>query len=192
MARMPGKGGPNLGRVLQKSKSATKKSRRVAQQEGYLHTTDMQDGYDWGRLNLVSVTEQDTYTDFMNTAEMAGREFDAEKWNVKLLDAQTRQVYIDTGPAEGEELGPPSEEQMNLRIPRRPGWVGLSAEQLKEQENAAFLDWRRELASLQETTTAMITPYEKNLEFWRQLWRVIERSDLVIQIVDARFPLLFR
>ena len=32
----------------------------------------------------------------MNTAELAGREFDAEKWNVKLLDAQTRQVYIDT------------------------------------------------------------------------------------------------
>ena len=38
----------------------------------------------------------------------------------------------------------------------------------------------------------MVTPYEKNLEFWRQLWRVIERSDLVIQIVDARHPLLFR
>ena len=30
----------------------------------------------------------------MNTAEMAGREFDAEKWNVKLLDAQTRQVHL--------------------------------------------------------------------------------------------------
>ena len=30
----------------------------------------------------------------MNTAEMAGREFDAEKWNVKLLDAQTRQVQL--------------------------------------------------------------------------------------------------
>ena len=30
----------------------------------------------------------------MNTAEMAGREFDAEKWNVKLLDAQTRQVVL--------------------------------------------------------------------------------------------------
>ena len=29
-------------------------------------------------------------------------------------------------------------------------------------------------------------------EFWRQLWRVIERSDLVIQIVDSRNPLLFR
>jgi large subunit GTPase 1 len=30
------------------------------------------------------------------------------------------------------------------------------------------------------------------LEVWRQLWRVIERSDLVVQIVDARHPLLFR
>ena len=30
------------------------------------------------------------------------------------------------------------------------------------------------------------------MEFWRQLWRVIERSDLVIQIVDSRHPLLFR
>lgn len=38
----------------------------------------------------------------------------------------------------------------------------------------------------------MLTPYEKNLEFWRQLWRVVERSDVVIQIVDARNPLLFR
>ena len=64
----------------------------------HLHTTHLQDGYDWGRLNLQSVTEQDTYTDFMNTAEMAGREFDAEKWNVKLLDAQTRQVAGDSSP----------------------------------------------------------------------------------------------
>jgi large subunit GTPase 1 len=86
--------GTLLGRGLLKAKGQTKKGRRVAQQEGYLHTTDMQDGYDWGRLNLQSVTEQDTYTDFMNTAEMAGRDFDAEKWNVKLLDAQTRQVQL--------------------------------------------------------------------------------------------------
>ena len=50
--------------------------------------------YDWGRLNLQSVTEEDSYQDFLNTAEMAGREFDAEKWNVKLVDAQTRQVRM--------------------------------------------------------------------------------------------------
>ncbi len=52
-----------------------------------------------------------------------------------------------------------------------------------------------------------MTPFEKNLEFWRQLWRVIEKrfhfsnfysilntpfSDIIVQIVDARNPLLFR
>ena len=46
--------------------------------------------------------------------------------------------------------------------------------------------------SIQEDYECVVTPYEKNLEFWRQLWRVIERSDLVIQIVDSRHPLLFR
>ena len=46
------KGGPVLGHSLLKANAKTKKGRRVAQQEGFLHTTDMQDGYDWGRLNL--------------------------------------------------------------------------------------------------------------------------------------------
>jgi len=176
-----------------KANSKTKKGRSVqlAQQEGFLHTTDMQDGYDWGRLNLQSVTEDDTYTDFMNTAELAGREFDAEKWNVKLLDAQTRQVYIDT--TEGDDkLKVLTEEEKVLPIPRRPQWTGLTAEQLREEENKNFLEWRRSLASIQEDYDCVVTPYEKNLEFWRQLWRVIERSDLVIQIVDSRHPLLFR
>jgi len=37
-----------------------------------------------------------------------------------------------------------------------------------------------------------VTPFEKNLEVWRQLWRVIERSDITIQIVDARNPIFYR
>lgn len=30
--------------------------------------------------------------------------------------------------------------------------------------------------------------FELNLETWRQLWRVIEMSDIVLVIVDIRFP----
>jgi len=37
----------------------------------------------------------------------------------------------------------------------------------------------------------VLTPFEKNLEVWRQLWRVVERSDIIVQIVDSRNPLLF-
>ena len=45
---------------------------------------------------------------------------------------------------------------------------------------------------LEESVGLLLTPYERNLEVWRQMWRVIERSDMVVQIVDARNPLLFR
>ena len=54
IVNMGKKSGPVLGHSLMKANAIakTKKSRRVDQQEGFLHTTDMQDGYDWGRLNL--------------------------------------------------------------------------------------------------------------------------------------------
>lgn len=48
------------------------------------------------------------------------------------------------------------------------------------------------MAELQENKDLLMTPFERNLEMWRQMWRVIERSDLIVQIVDARNPLLFR
>ena len=31
----------------------------------------------------------------------------------------------------------------------------------------------------------MLTPFEKNLEVWRQLWRVLERSDIIVQVTRA-------
>jgi len=42
-----------------------------------LHTTNIDDGLDWNRLNLKSVTEENTLDEFLSTAEMAGTEFSA-------------------------------------------------------------------------------------------------------------------
>lgn len=50
----------------------------------------------------------------------------------------------------------------------------------------------QKLHSLQDRENFLLTPFERNLEVWRQLWRVLERSHLVVQIVDARNPLRFR
>ena len=36
-----------------------------------------------------------------------------------------------------------------------------------------------------------MTPFEKNLEVWRQLWRVLERSSCLLQLVDARNPTFY-
>ena len=59
-------------------------------------------------------------------------------------------------------------------------------------ETSAFLEWRRGLAELEEVAGVVLTPFERNLELWRQLWRVLERSQVLVQILDARNPLLFR
>ena len=86
-----------------------------------------------------------------------------------------------------------SEIRQDILIPRRPLWDETTTkEQLDRAEKDTFLIWRRELADKEENSKAVFTPFEKNIEFWRQLWRVIERSDLVVQLVDARRPLLFR
>lgn len=90
-------------------------------------------------------------------------------------------------------------DEAALRVPRRPAWGRETArEELEEKEEVAFLEWRRATAAVEERLAAqagfggaMLTPFEKNLHVWRQLWRVVERSDVVVQIVDARNPLLY-
>lgn len=81
----------------------------------------------------------------------------------------------------------------SLQVPRRPPWTPkMNVDQLDANEKQAFLSWRRKLASLEENEKLVLTPFEKNLDIWRQLWRVLERSDLIVMVVDARDPLFYR
>lgn len=157
-----------------------------------MHTTEIQDGYDWGRLNLQSVTEESSFQEFLRTAELAGTEFQAEKLNIQFVNPKSTVGLLTKTEREAAEKKYIDKKAM-LKIPRRPKWTPeTKAGDLHTQENHSFLEWRRELALLQEDESLLMTPYERNLEFWRQLWRVVERSDVVVQIVDARNPLLFR
>lgn len=143
-------------------------------------------------MNLSSVTEESSFQEFLRTAELAGTEFQAEKLNISFINpkqgvgllSRNERLNIEKKHKDNREL---------LKIPRRPKWTAeTTAEELQQAERDNFLDWRRNLALLQEDEDIIMTPYEKNLEFWRQLWRVVERSDVIVQIVDARNPLLFR
>ncbi|EDW65314.1 large subunit GTPase 1 homolog [Drosophila virilis] len=185
------KDGTNLGRQLIKDRFGHTPRRKV-DNDTMLHTTELQDGYDWGRLNLSSVTEESSFNAFLRTAELAGTEFQAEKLNITFVNPKQR-VGLLSKTQEQTMHQKHAEHRDQLKIPRRPKWnKETSAEDLERAENEAFLNWRRDLALLQENEEILMTPYEKNLEFWRQLWRVVERSDVVVQIVDARNPLLFR
>ncbi|XP_011502433.1 PREDICTED: large subunit GTPase 1 homolog [Ceratosolen solmsi marchali] len=68
----------------------------------------------------------------------------------------------------------------------------MTIQEFKIYEKKEFLEWKKKLSVLEELHSYVITPYETNIERWRQLWRVIEHSDVIVQIVDARNPLLFR
>lgn len=59
-------------------------------------------------------------------------------------------------------------------------------------ENEVLIYCLSRFDRLQEEEKFLLTPFERNIEVWRQLWRVLERSHLVVQIVDARNPLRFR
>uniref|UniRef100_A0A0X3P6K3 Large subunit GTPase 1 homolog n=1 Tax=Schistocephalus solidus TaxID=70667 RepID=A0A0X3P6K3_SCHSO len=67
----------------------------------------------------------------------------------------------------------------------------MSPRDVVNAEQEAYLAWRRELARVEHIDGIVVTPYEKNLDIWRQLWQVVERSDVLVQVVDARQPLLF-
>ncbi|KAG5023129.1 hypothetical protein JHK85_019471 [Glycine max] len=68
----------------------------------------------------------------------------------------------------------------SLRVPCRPPWTpDMSADELNTSKTQAFLTWRRSLVRLEENKKLVLTPFEKNLDIWRQLWRVVERSDLL-------------
>ncbi|KAJ2455427.1 hypothetical protein EV183_000759 [Coemansia sp. RSA 2336] len=77
----------------------------------------------------------------------------------------------------------------DVDIPVRPNWeYGESKEQVEERELNYFNEW---LERLQESKDeSAVSLYEKNLEVWRQLWRVVEISDILLLIVDIRHPVL--
>ena len=77
----------------------------------------------------------------------------------------------------------------DILIPRRPEWTAeMSKEELDRGEKDSFLDWRRALAEKEEDVGVVFTPFEKNIEFWRQLWRVIERSGNLIYFRPGSNP----
>jgi large subunit GTPase 1 len=143
---------------------------------------------------MRSVTEQAALDEFLSTAELAGTDFTAEKMNnVKIIHTDQKNPYLLSAAEERAAVGKQKAHKGRLTVPRRPKWDSTTTpEQLDRMERDSLLDWRRGLAELQENNDLLLTPFERNLEVWRQLWRVIERSDLVVQIVDARNPLLFR
>lgn len=173
-----------LGNALIRAQKqgAQRRNPRVSQK----HTVEANQAKDSTRIDLRSVTAQTNLDEFFEEVQLAGKQFVTEKRNVTLVDKNSSQN------AEIEEKTKKINFEINLNVPRRPKWdSNTTPEELDEREKLVFLAWRKKLAELQENENVIMTPFEKNLEVWRQLWRVVERSDIIVQILDCRNPLLY-
>ncbi|KAG8740975.1 hypothetical protein FRC10_003513 [Ceratobasidium sp. 414] len=179
-----------LGRAIINRKV---KDARAAREDTDKYTTELDH-------QLQSVTQEGNLEEFLNTAQLAGREFTAERQNITIIQTTnansiTPNPYLLSSQEEQATLQRHAQNKDRLRPDscNRPPWTrDLTTSQLERQEREAFLEWRRNIAQLQEAENFLLTPFERNIAVWRQLWRVLERAHLVVQIVDARNPLRFR
>jgi ribosome biogenesis GTPase A len=101
---------------------------------------------------------------------------------VRYLEETTREMLV----LGYSECGKSEDPREFLPLPMRPPWhKDMSLEALARSEERAYAAWLSEVEG-----RPGINFFEHNIETWRQLWRVCERSDIVVQVVDARFPLL--
>jgi len=167
----------NLGRSLVK-----RHDRRLGPASSR-HTTDT----DNSGPTAISITENTAIEEFLTNAEAAQKSFEAERGLVDLVaDQNNDEEKID------DQEGERNSKYDFFSIPRKPDWRLFrdKPEEFQRSEQLEFLNWKRHLAKLQETNPKL-PPFEKNIEYWRQLWRIVELSDVVIQVVDARNPLFF-
>mmetsp|Transcript_119016 Transcript_119016/g.237270 ORF Transcript_119016/g.237270 Transcript_119016/m.237270 type:complete len:618 (-) Transcript_119016:24-1877(-) len=133
----------------------------------------------------TSVLEQSNIDDLIATVELRKANYDELIGETEFVDEGPELLQVSSADAEYRS----SEHRDLLSIPRRPRWQeGMDTEELASLESQVFIDWRRDLALVAQDLGLQMTPYERNLDFWRQLWRCAERSDLLVQIVDARDP----
>lgn len=183
----------SLGRTLFRSRFGNaEKEVGDMNKEKWLHTSTIDKTFDKVE-SFKSLTEHSSLDEFLNTAELANADFEAEKLNLNFATPKANAGLFSQAQANVIKATQTKFKDICLRIPRRPVWKNteMDAAELQRKEREAFLDWRRNLALAQTNEHLSMTPFEKNLDFWRQLWRVIERSDVIVQIVDARNPILF-
>lgn len=76
-----------------------------------------------------------------------------------------------------------------LDLPKRPAWsYEMSKEAVLSQEERAFKEYLQKI--YEKHTPQELSYFDHNLETWRQLWRVLEMSDIVLLITDIRHPVL--
>ncbi|EKM61304.1 uncharacterized protein PHACADRAFT_134794 [Phanerochaete carnosa HHB-10118-sp] len=117
-------------------------------------------------------------------------------------------VWHDGFPSVASSDHHANDVQRQLTCPRRPKWrYDMSKKEVEKNEEGLFKKWIDQTDELVNTWSEQKPPdsvqtesgesmpsaptnFERNLEVWRQLWRVTEISQIVLVLLDSRCPLL--
>ncbi len=114
---------------------------------------------------LQSVTDRRELDEFLVEAMLQEEQFEAEHSSMVILSTEA------VAKKEYDALKANNFEYPEIPIPRRPEWdEETTPDQLDRMEKDSFLRWRKSLADMEEEFNGKeITPFEKNLEVWKQL-----------------------
>ncbi|EDW13518.1 guanine nucleotide-binding protein-like 1 [Drosophila mojavensis] len=128
-----------------------------------------------------------------------GRNKNVNRYNLQFMQESKKEIEI----LKQEGFRPldvltPTQREIDERyfetydFPVRPAWTfDQSKEQLDRNENRYFKEYIDELLQKKERNNLKEhSLFELNLETWRQLWRVLEFSDILLIIVDVRYASL--
>jgi ribosome biogenesis GTPase A len=79
-------------------------------------------------------------------------------------------------------------QQSFISFPLLP-YYSNGSKLLKDDEESAFFSWKKAVIELEAVST--LSPYEKNIEIWRQFHLLIKCCSIVVQVVDCRNPLFY-
>ena len=138
---------------------------------------------DYGKTTVQQINKQPknsnssknkyTLQFFQESKEEIMKRKEQARSSLKTLSLKDQEVSDDYFPPE-------------IDIPKRPPWdFNMSKEQLELREQKYFTEYLKDMGKL-----SAISYFELNLETWRQLWRVLEMSDILLIIVDIRYPVL--
>ncbi|KAH3803047.1 guanine nucleotide-binding protein-like 1 [Dreissena polymorpha] len=112
--------------------------------------------------------------------------FQEDRANIEAKKKRARQPYRQL-PEHEMEVDFDADLETAMDIPIRPAWYySQSKQQVEANEEKYFREYVEKL--LGDHGEEGLSYFELNLETWRQLWRVLEMSDVFLVIADIRYP----
>ena len=144
----------------------------------------------------------DSIMEFNDLASLTNKKYEVIPENealqsintINIIPANQSSNIIMNNILKNSDLNINKQEIQFLSIPKKPKYKkGMNKEEYFKLEKESFLSWRKALAEEEmKNINKAITPYEKNIEVWKQLWMTVDKSQLLFQIVDGRNPLYYR